>query len=43
MIFGSGSWETLEDLTGVYSKTFGDPKVNILYASIVVECVMVSI
>lgn len=26
MIFGSGSWETLEDLTGVYLKTFGDPK-----------------
>lgn len=29
MIFGSGSWEKLEDLTGVYLKTFGNPKVDI--------------
>ncbi|XP_062589056.1 polyunsaturated fatty acid 5-lipoxygenase-like [Saccostrea cucullata] len=26
IIFGDGSWETLDDLTGVYSKTFGEPK-----------------
>lgn len=26
MVFGSGSWDTLEDLTAVYSQMFGDPK-----------------
>ncbi|XP_062567276.1 polyunsaturated fatty acid 5-lipoxygenase-like, partial [Saccostrea cucullata] len=26
MIFGDGSWKTLDDLTGVYSETFGEPK-----------------
>ncbi|XP_056021362.1 allene oxide synthase-lipoxygenase protein-like [Ostrea edulis] len=26
MVFGDGSWETLDDLKGVYSKSFGIPK-----------------
>ncbi|XP_061173092.1 polyunsaturated fatty acid 5-lipoxygenase-like [Saccostrea echinata] len=26
MIFGDGSWKALDDLTGVYSETFGEPK-----------------
>lgn len=43
MIFGSGLWEILEDLIGVYLKIFGDLKVNIFYVIIVVECVMVFI